>query len=137
VNSFNIYFDEDAMDTDLLTALRSRGVEVVTRARGRFDWQKRRGTVSLRGRARLSPFHLQRRRFLSASRALVVTIKCGENGTAVAAIGNAARRADSVLSEDLCFQKSPAGKPPFSENRLAERDALRRCRAHVSITTVR
>ena len=28
--SFKIYFDEDAMDTDLVAALRSRGVAVVT-----------------------------------------------------------------------------------------------------------
>jgi hypothetical protein len=30
VSSFKVYFDEDAMDTDLVAALRSRGVEVVT-----------------------------------------------------------------------------------------------------------
>jgi hypothetical protein len=30
VSSFRIYFDEDAMDTDLVAALRSRDVEVVT-----------------------------------------------------------------------------------------------------------
>jgi hypothetical protein len=30
VSSFKIYFDEDAMDTDLVAALRSRDVEVVT-----------------------------------------------------------------------------------------------------------
>jgi hypothetical protein len=30
VTSFKIYFDEDAMDTDLVAALRSRGVEVIT-----------------------------------------------------------------------------------------------------------
>jgi hypothetical protein len=30
VSSFKIYFDEDAMDTDLVAALRSRNVEIVT-----------------------------------------------------------------------------------------------------------
>jgi hypothetical protein len=30
VSSFKIYFDEDAIDTDLVAALRSRHVEVVT-----------------------------------------------------------------------------------------------------------
>jgi hypothetical protein len=30
VSSFKIYFDEDAMDTDLVAALRSRDVDVVT-----------------------------------------------------------------------------------------------------------
>jgi hypothetical protein len=30
VSSFKIYFDEDAMDTDLVAALRSRDIDVVT-----------------------------------------------------------------------------------------------------------
>ena len=56
------------MDTDLVAALRSRNVEVVTALEVGFSREKRRGTISLRGRARLRPLHLQCLRFLSASR---------------------------------------------------------------------
>jgi hypothetical protein len=61
VSSFKIYFDKDAMDTDLVAALRSRGIEILTVLElGLAMWG---GRPRLRGASRPRCLHAHLQRF--------------------------------------------------------------------------